>query len=807
MSFESMWKMLLLVLLIFLSAAPAIAVDKLDVQDDRDPRFLPYSIDIISYGTNTECRKRVSSPVHVFYLEDNGRKTTCLVRAHNPPMNEDVTGSIAIRRYGGKTVVENPTYMSIEDVAVYYDTDLKRDAIISACYQNDSAFLEKIYFPPRQRDTLFLATGTDRTGNDQWEPEIRFIESVDYDYDSITELFFHVNPVRDEKPRILFCIDPVNFRVEWSIPVASSMRRGNLVSSNDSINPAVIFGTYSPSQGVTDENFSDSYGYLTMIDSNGKIVYHKLTSTTFNPTQIISSDNDSLFYVSHCLDFLDPALADTSLTANYTISVIDRNFNPVESTSIDYPISSIWLFDYNNDGRRDLYVRLHDGRILIFDSNLELLARSGKTSLGNFLGEIKIAGQKHPVMIFSESGIALYTGHFKKLAQSGIKSGFGYFEPSIVRPENTVDEFIAGGNNSFLVAAIEHRGMADLINIYVAEFRYYLLAAAFGLFCLLIAMLIYRSHMKRSLVLITKQRDEIEQTHRQLQKAFDELESATETIARQREREAGLAQYRIASAQFRHEINNALGAVKLFVSNALRKASAYRNGNRIDDKYQKLYQDLSQLVEKLPEADPQSRSELMTALEDIRKFDKKLLDGLQDIVLKGVDRGLKLSEKLRRYERIDYDDTADRVDLETVIEDVLKEYSEKIKKFEVEVKTELESGTTIIGSKDLIAILVANLLENSIDAILEKGEQGKVIIKTWQDGSDYVNLEWYDTGIGISKESYPRIFQPFYTEKPSKGSGLGLSMVKNIVDKYEGQITFESERGEYTKFILVFPAS
>jgi signal transduction histidine kinase len=695
--------------------------------------------------------------------------------------------------------------MSIEDVAVYYDNALKHDAIISACYQNDSAFLEKIIFPPRQRDTLFLATGIDRTGNDQWEPEIRFIESVDYDYDDITELFLHVNPIRDEEPRILFCIDPVNFRVEWSLPVASSMRRGNLVSRNDSINPAVIFGTYSPSQGVVDENFSDSYGYLTMVDSNGRILYHKLASTTFNPTQIISSETDSLFYVSHCLDFLDPALADMSLKANYSISVIDRNFNLLGSTSIDYPITSIWLFDYNNDGSRDLYVRLHNGSILIFSSNLKLLARSGKTSLGNFLGEMKIYGQKDPVMVFSESGITIYTGHFKKLAQSGIKSGYGYFKPSIVRPDSTVYEFIAGGGNGFLVAAIERRGLADLINIYAAEFRYYLLAAAFGLLCLLIAMLIYRGHMKRNLVLITKQKNEIEQTHNRLQKAFDELESATETIARQREREAGLAQYRIASAQFRHEINNALGAVKLFVSNALRKASTHRDGNRIDDKYQKLYQDLSQLVEKLPEADPESHSEVMKALEDIRKFDKKLLDGLQDIVLKGVDRGLKLSEKLRRYERIDYDDTAEQVDLKTVIEDVLKEYSEKTKKFEIE--TEFENGTLIIGSKDLIAILVANLLENSIDAILEKNGQGKVIIKTWRDSSGNVNLEWYDTGIGITKESYQRIFQPFYTEKPSKGSGLGLSMVKNIVDKYQGEITVESERGEYTKFILVFPAS
>ena len=69
-----------------------------------------------------------------------------------------------------------------------------------------------------------------------------------------------------------------------------------------------------------------------------------------------------------------------------------------------------------------------------------------------------------------------------------------------------------------------------------------------------------------------------------------------------------------------------------------------------------------------------------------------------------------------------------------------------------------------------------------------------------------IKLEFTDNGIGIPEEQQPRIFSPNFTTK-SAGMGLGLSMVKNIMQECGGDISFHSVEGKGTTFTLIFPAA
>ena len=69
-------------------------------------------------------------------------------------------------------------------------------------------------------------------------------------------------------------------------------------------------------------------------------------------------------------------------------------------------------------------------------------------------------------------------------------------------------------------------------------------------------------------------------------------------------------------------------------------------------------------------------------------------------------------------------------------------------------------------------------------------------------------IEIADNGCGISKEACERIFEPFFTTKEQgKGTGLGLSTAYMILEQHNAKIKVESEQGQGTKFIIIFPLS
>jgi two-component system, NtrC family, sensor kinase len=97
-----------------------------------------------------------------------------------------------------------------------------------------------------------------------------------------------------------------------------------------------------------------------------------------------------------------------------------------------------------------------------------------------------------------------------------------------------------------------------------------------------------------------------------------------------------------------------------------------------------------------------------------------------------------------------------------------------------------------------------NLLINAAQAIEHSGRIG--VESAYRDGEIVVSVS--DTGIGISEEKLPRIFEPFYTTKDvGQGTGLGLAISYGIVEKHGGRIEVDSKVGEYTRFIVHLPVS
>lgn len=108
----------------------------------------------------------------------------------------------------------------------------------------------------------------------------------------------------------------------------------------------------------------------------------------------------------------------------------------------------------------------------------------------------------------------------------------------------------------------------------------------------------------------------------------------------------------------------------------------------------------------------------------------------------------------------------------------------------------------VVVDKEMIGHVFNNLLKNAIQAIPED-RKGEISVKIYHNMTDVI-ISVSDNGIGIEEENKDKLFTVNFTTK-TKGMGLGLMVVKNVVDQAKGRIEFRSEEGEGTTFFVYFP--
>lgn len=133
-----------------------------------------------------------------------------------------------------------------------------------------------------------------------------------------------------------------------------------------------------------------------------------------------------------------------------------------------------------------------------------------------------------------------------------------------------------------------------------------------------------------------------------------------------------------------------------------------------------------------------------------------------------------------------------------VVEFSLDIFNEDFIRFE----SNSEEIITIMDRTQLIRI-ITNLVKNAIQSIPE-GQEEKHILVSVEEIEENVIISVKDNGIGIDAENIEHIFEPKFTTKTS-GMGLGLGIIKNIIENYKGTITFETEPGKGSTFMVSLP--
>ena len=137
----------------------------------------------------------------------------------------------------------------------------------------------------------------------------------------------------------------------------------------------------------------------------------------------------------------------------------------------------------------------------------------------------------------------------------------------------------------------------------------------------------------------------------------------------------------------------------------------------------------------------------------------------------------------------------------TIVEDAVRFFTPELQDREIMVEQELRSDLPLLQvDRDQIKQAFYNVIKNSLEAM---NRHGTLRIRTDLDDT-HVIIRFIDTGGGMSAESLSRVFEPYFTTKPS-GTGLGLLIVRRIVREHGGELSIESSQGKGLTLTIRLP--
>ncbi len=159
---------------------------------------------------------------------------------------------------------------------------------------------------------------------------------------------------------------------------------------------------------------------------------------------------------------------------------------------------------------------------------------------------------------------------------------------------------------------------------------------------------------------------------------------------------------------------------------------------------------------------------------------------------------------ISKMDRLDYELNLISADITLVIEECISILKKQIKDKGLKYSIETESAILEIDKIRMIQVLL-NILKNAINYT----DKGSIDIKGFYKDNEYI-ITITDSGIGIKEENYEKIFKRFYRidkvrSRDSGGSGLGLSISKNVILKHRGKIQVSSKINEGTTFTIRLP--
>ncbi|MBU3114707.1 sensor histidine kinase [Clostridium lacusfryxellense] len=210
--------------------------------------------------------------------------------------------------------------------------------------------------------------------------------------------------------------------------------------------------------------------------------------------------------------------------------------------------------------------------------------------------------------------------------------------------------------------------------------------------------------------------------------------------------------------------------------------------------------------------------ELRTPLTNLKTHIEALLDKVWEPTEKiltsfyeEIERLIKLVEGLNNIAKLEQTNlnlNKSRFNLSLELEEIITSFQPQYSNSALKIYSNLVPNVEVLMDKDKLKQVMYNLLSNS----LKYSRGGGEVTLYLKSEVNNITVELKDNGIGISEKDLPFIFERFYRSDESRdkntgGTGIGLTIVKAIIEAHKGTINVKSKLGEGSTFILVFPKS
>ena len=277
---------------------------------------------------------------------------------------------------------------------------------------------------------------------------------------------------------------------------------------------------------------------------------------------------------------------------------------------------------------------------------------------------------------------------------------------------------------------------------------------------------------------------DLERSNRQLQEAYDHRNKLE----------------RIMTGGFAHEIRNKLTG-GYYLLKELGQRQVFQNN---EEALTRLMLNCKELENKYGVPRDFIATQIVPSIRTLHSSAKEIQTAFDNFGW-GAELALDVTNQIRVYAKMQEQTRgSEEIDVHKLAERYRDQHRDLIKKNDIGYAIHSDGSSVIKGDENQLDSIIGNLIKNAFEAVenSEKKEVSVLLSKIKKENGDHLRIVIWDTGEGIAPDDLMNIFYPFYSTKPSIGTGLGLPIAKKLIDLYKGSINVSSEKGKGTTFTV-----